>query len=72
MWLKQGVADELLTEGNITREELAREFDCTLTELNLVLDGKMESGPDLAFLLVMAFGFDVIERVTDWDKTEGD
>ena len=66
MKLKAGVMDGLLAENRITRRELAKDFEIELHELNLVLDGKMEAGVELARLLIAAFGAGEMRQAIDW------
>ena len=69
MWLKKGMTDRLLLANNLTREGLSRTFGCSVSELNLVLDGKMETGLELEYLLIRAFGIKALKDMIDWEKT---
>jgi len=73
MRLKKGVADRLLAESGISREELAMDFDVSLREINLVLDGTIEAGEEVSLLLIAAFGANEIYKAVDWaDDEDGD
>ena len=65
MKLKSGMADELLAGSGITRKELANELEIGLSELNRILDGKLEAGEGTARLLIAAFGAEEILHVLD-------
>jgi len=73
MRLKKGVADRLLAESGISREELAMDFDVSLREINLVLDGTIEAGEEVSLLFIAAFGANEIYKAVDWaDDEDGD
>jgi hypothetical protein len=69
MFLKKGVADGMLLESGLTREELAQAFECSIKELNLVLNGDMELGLELERLFYAAFGDEVMACVIDFDRS---
>jgi len=70
MWFKKGVANGLLRENEITREELAEAFECDLVEMNRILDGEMEAGEELTLMFLSAFGSEVMDDAIDWLRTE--
>jgi len=71
MWLKKGIANGILLQSNITREELAKEFDTPLNELNSILDGEVFASKSIEKLFYSAFGSEVLKYAIDWQKTLG-
>ena len=70
MFLKKGVGEGLLLEGDISREKLAGIFGYPLQEVNGVLDGEMEAGEELTLMFLSAFGSEIMDEAIDWERTE--
>ena len=68
MFFKKGIADGLLKEALITRENLAEELGYPLKHVSAVLDGEAEAGEELTLLLLSAFGDEVMDDAIDWQR----